>query len=606
MCQTSKWKKSSTSKNKKLHRTVMPFKTSLSPYINNNSCYATASPDLVAKGFDGGGSGDQNDHPHDEDSSGNSQVILDIEDTSNHDEGSQLDEEQQKLLLLSRSLCQEQNSPPVAPSTYTSAFTSIKLFNPFQGRLQNLSPFSPQLEEEETPRDDKSPSFDNVEYLNYREDKSRNVSSEDQKLFPSREDAEDMFVNKPIYPWMVDSRHNTKNRQSQVYESSKDQFSQYLGDQPAKRARTAYTSAQLVELEKEFHFNRYLCRPRRIEMASLLNLTERQIKIWFQNRRMKYKKEQKSKGIFCQAVDKETPCSGGSLPGSSPITHSPTSPNTASNSNCNLSNSGTQAAALDSTNQSFTAYGLDCSPSNTGVLESCSLRTHSDPLLSSPIKASVSQASNFLSNKPFNTSSNNRPVQPYQNLFSDANLQHRHLQQELCFAQNEKKSVMSSPSASSTPSQSVSTPPSPSSPFQLNFQPVTADSPMNVPFMSDMDSGTKNNAFYYNSGMASRFVVQPHSAWDQSGVGMQLQNNIQSSMGLLCTAVDYSATNNVRAIVNNSAYQAQLHSGSYYYPHPQQMIASSPMTHEWLVQSQEASRGQKYAFPSTSPKLAHL
>ncbi|XP_065174889.1 homeobox protein Nkx-2.2-like isoform X2 [Sycon ciliatum] len=62
------------------------------------------------------------------------------------------------------------------------------------------------------------------------------------------------------------------------------------GNMKKRKQRAVFTRQQVIELERRFRVNPYVSAPERQELSARLRLTETQIKVWFQNRRYKWKR----------------------------------------------------------------------------------------------------------------------------------------------------------------------------------------------------------------------------------------------------------------------------------------------------------------------------
>ncbi|KAF6298408.1 distal-less homeobox 4 [Rhinolophus ferrumequinum] len=86
------------------------------------------------------------------------------------------------------------------------------------------------------------------------------------------------------------------SQQQREADSEKPQLSPEPSQRPQaptkklRKPRTIYSSLQLQHLNQRFQHTQYLALPERAQLAAQLGLTQTQVKIWFQNKRSKYKK----------------------------------------------------------------------------------------------------------------------------------------------------------------------------------------------------------------------------------------------------------------------------------------------------------------------------
>uniref|UniRef100_V9KH56 NK2 homeobox 5 n=1 Tax=Callorhinchus milii TaxID=7868 RepID=V9KH56_CALMI len=98
-------------------------------------------------------------------------------------------------------------------------------------------------------------------------------------------------------PFQHSSQEGISMEKHITHEAKKHEALEGSGRRVRRKPRVLFSQAQVYELERRFKQQRYLSAPERDHLANVLKLTSTQVKIWFQNRRYKCKRQRQDKSL---------------------------------------------------------------------------------------------------------------------------------------------------------------------------------------------------------------------------------------------------------------------------------------------------------------------
>ncbi|ODM98024.1 Homeobox protein not2 [Orchesella cincta] len=197
----------------------------------------------------------------------------------------------------------------ISPGMYNSAQSQMNFFNPGvippskaeTGERSHPASVGKQIAKKQGPTGDK-PSFSIESLLAHSNNWRRHPQHQDTKTVSK----EGRFLPYPI-PQQTQHQNRMPRQTSDsknsntIPQSEEKQRTENFGSgtkggngrraAKSKRVRTIFTPEQLERLEAEFERQQYMVGPERLYLASSLYLTEAQVKVWFQNRRIKWRKQ---------------------------------------------------------------------------------------------------------------------------------------------------------------------------------------------------------------------------------------------------------------------------------------------------------------------------